>query len=75
MIPHDPKWDYVVRAYCPPNQGGGLLLETLHAGEASVGIEIAAYRLRMRRGEVDHIEVIKLKPPYGITMMYAREEA
>lgn len=56
---HD--WDYRIRGYRPPNQGGGLLLETVHRGEASRDIEIAAWRERIRRGEVDHIEVTNLK--------------
>lgn len=56
----EPYWDYRIRAYAPPNQGGGLLLETVHRGEASRDMEISVFRDRMRRGEVSHIEVIDL---------------
>jgi hypothetical protein len=51
-------WDYKIRAYLPPNKGGGLLVETVHRGESSRDMEISAFRGRMKRGEIGHIEVI-----------------
>lgn len=35
-----------------------MVLHTWHIGEASRDIEVAAYRERMKRGEITHIEVI-----------------
>ena len=64
-------WDYLIRAYAPANRGGGLLLVTGHRGEASRDIEIAAYRNRMARGDVSHIEVIALIEPYDRKTLYA----
>lgn len=60
----DGKWEYTIRAYRPPNQGGGLVLETVHVGTASRDIEIAAFRTRMRHGEIDHIDVIAHIEPF-----------
>jgi hypothetical protein len=53
-------WEYRIRAFRPPNQGGGLLIETVHRGEASRDMEIDVFKTRMKRGEVDHIEVIDM---------------
>lgn len=60
----DGRWAYTIRAYRPPNRGGGLLIETVHATAASRDIEVAAFRDRMRRGEVAHIEVIEHVEPF-----------
>jgi hypothetical protein len=54
------NWDYRIRGYAPPNQGGHLLLETVHRGEASRDMEISAWKARMARGEVSHIEVVDI---------------
>jgi hypothetical protein len=62
----DGKWEYTIRAYAPTNQGGHLLIETVHVGTASRDIELSAYRERMRRGDVGHIEVISHVKPFGI---------
>ena len=35
MTLRDSKWEYTIRAYRPPNLGGGLLMETVHIGTAS----------------------------------------
>lgn len=65
------EWLYRIRGYAPTNQGGELLLETVHASEASRDIEIAAWRARIRRGEVSHIEVVDLQKPFdGVTKIY-----
>lgn len=69
----DGRWAYTIRAYRPPNQGGGLLMETVHATQASRDVEIAAWKSRMRRGEIDHIDVIAHVEPYGVTTRYAGE--
>jgi len=61
----DGRWRYTIIAYRPPNQGGGVLNETVHETEASRDIELSVYRDRMRRGEVSHVEVIAHVPPYG----------
>jgi hypothetical protein len=47
-------WDYTIRIY----KGRSLLVETVHRGEASRDIEIAATMERLRRGEVSHFEVL-----------------
>jgi hypothetical protein len=67
----DGKWEYTIRAYRPPNQGGGLLIETLHVGTVSRDIELSVYRDRMARGEIDHLELIEHIEPFGTTMIYA----
>lgn len=64
------KWDYTIRAYRPPNQGGGLLIETVHKGTASRDIEVSVFKDRMARGEVDHIEIIAHVEPFGTTTLY-----
>lgn len=56
----DTWWEYRIRAYRSPNKGGGLLIETVHRGESSRDMEIAVFKERMKRGEVDHIEVIDM---------------
>jgi len=63
------KWEYTIKAYAPTNQGGHLLMETVHVGVASRDMEIAVFKERMRRGEVGHIEVITHIEPYGKEMM------
>ena len=68
-------WDYRIRAYRPPNKGGGLLIETVHKGEASRDAELAAFQARMKRGEISHVEVISFVEPYGVTTIYERREA
>lgn len=57
---------YTIKAYRSPNCGGGLVLVTQHATEMSRDVEIAAFRARMRRGEIGHIEVIAHVEPFGI---------
>lgn len=63
----DGKWEYTIRAYAPSNQGGGLLMETVHVGQASRDVEIEAFRSRAIRGEVGHLEVIAHVEPFGKT--------
>lgn len=53
-IPSDA--DYLVRGYSRAQVY--LLVETLHRSEASMRVEIEAWRARMRRGEVSRIEVV-----------------
>ncbi len=64
------KWEYTIRAYRGPNQGGGLVLETVHVGTASRDMEIAVFRTRMARGEISHIEVISHVEPFGTKRLY-----
>lgn len=49
--------DYTIKAFYPPNKGGGLAIHTWHIGTGSRDVEIAVFRERMARGEIDHIEV------------------
>ncbi len=56
----DQWWEYKIRAYYPPNQGGGLAIETVHRGEASRDLEIEVFKTRMKRREISHIEVIDM---------------
>lgn len=69
----DGKWEYTIRAYSPPNQGGGLVLETVHVGTHSRDTEIAVFQARMARGEIDHIEVISHIEPFGIRTIYGHD--
>lgn len=54
-------WDYRIRAYYPPNRGGGVAIETVHRGEASRDVEIAVFKERIRKGEISHIDVIDIE--------------
>ena len=69
----DGRWEYTIRAYRATNQGGGVLMETVHVGTASRDMEIAAYRARMRRGDVAKIEVIAHVEPYGTMTLYGTD--
>ena len=57
--------DYTIQAFFPPNRGGGEAIVTWHIGEASRDMEIAAFKARMARGEIDFIVVTNHVPPYG----------
>ena len=67
----DGKWEYTIRAFYPPNRGGGLADETVHVGTASRDIEISVFRERMARGEISHIEVTSHVEPYGTETIYS----
>ena len=55
-------WDYKIRGFASHNRGGGLLLETVHKGEASRNVEIEAWRSRARReGGISHVEVVDMR--------------
>jgi hypothetical protein len=69
----DGWWEYKIRAYRPPNKGGGLLIETVHRGEHSRDMEIGIFQDRMKRGEISHIEVIDMVN-YKTTTLYAGEK-
>jgi hypothetical protein len=64
------RWIYAIRGF----KGNRLLLETTHATEASKAIEIAAWRIRMARGEASHVEVTALTSPYGTETIYPTAE-
>lgn len=66
----DGKWRYTIRAYWPPNRGGGLAIETVHATEISRDIEIAAFQSRISRHEIDYIDVIAHIEPFGTTRIW-----
>lgn len=68
-MPVDGWWEYRIRAYYPPNKGGGLAIETLHRGESSRDMEISIFKDRMARGEIDHIEVIDMTT-YSVERIY-----
>ena len=67
----DGRWAYTIRAYAPTNRGGALILETVHANAQSKNIEVEAFRARMARREIDHIEVIAHVEPFGVERIYA----
>lgn len=60
------KWEYTIRAYRPTNQGGALLMETVHVGKPSRDMELSVFLTRRERGEVGAIQVIAHVEPYGI---------
>lgn len=62
--------DYTIKAFYPPNKGGGLAIHTWHIGTGSRDIEIAVFRERMARGEISHIEVTSHVEPYGTETYY-----
>jgi len=66
----DGKWEYTIRAYRPPNLGGGLLMETVHIGTASRDAEIAAWRARLKTGGIAYIEVIAHIDPFDTIRIY-----
>lgn len=63
----DGHWEYTIRAYRPTNQGGDLVMETVHVGTVSRDLELAVFRERRARGEIGVIEIIAHVEPYGIT--------
>ena len=67
------KWHYTIKAYRPINQGGGLVLETVHVGIASRDMELSVFRDRMARGEIDHVVVIEHVEPFRRATLYARD--
>lgn len=58
--------DFIIRGYAghkhPGARRGAMVLETTHKSEASASIEIEAYRERMKRGEIDHVELLDCRP-------------
>ena len=69
------KWEYTIKAYYPsnvplPHIPNALAIETTHIGKASRDTEIAAFRERMNRNEISHIEVISHVPPFSIDTIY-----
>lgn len=67
----DGRWEYTIRAFRPPNKGGGLAIETVHVGTASRDIEIGAFKARMARGEISHIEVVTHIEPFGTMTIWS----
>jgi hypothetical protein len=55
MIRSESPWR--VRGYAPVNQGGRLLLETVHQTDVSKDIEVDVWKARRARGEVGRITV------------------
>ena len=51
------KWDFTVAGY----RGATLLVETGHRGVSSMETEVAVWKARMKRGEVDKIIVKDLR--------------
>jgi hypothetical protein len=55
-------WDWVVRCYYgdnvrPPRTAGGLAIETVHRGDSSKDVEVAAARSRADIGAIDVLRV------------------
>lgn len=65
------QWEYTIKAFYPPNRGGGLAIETGHDGLASRDIEIAVFRERIKRGEISHIEVTSHVEPFGTETIWS----
>lgn len=63
-----------VRGFAPVNQGGHLLLETWHDSVPSKDMEVAAWRTRMRRGEVGRIEVDDHEYPQRSEVIYSTDQ-
>lgn len=61
-IPNDALW--IVEAYRPPNQGGGMLFSTWHRTDASKDIEVSAIKSRMSRGEISSARVVHRQSPF-----------
>lgn len=57
-IPNDADW--VINAY----KNKQILIETWHRGQASLSMEIEAFMDRIRRREIDYIDVIQRVPPF-----------
>ena len=51
---------HLLRIYAPVNQGGHLLIETWHIGDASMRMELAVAKTRYERGEVGHVQLVDL---------------
>lgn len=76
-----PGWDFRICGYATPNYSrdigvpvGAKLCETTHKGESSAYVEIEAWKERMRRGEVGHVELIDLRLGGNLTNLHVRPE-
>ena len=54
------SWDFKVGGY----RKGQLLVETVHKGAASMEMEVAVWKDRMRKGECDLIVVADMRPKW-----------
>lgn len=54
------EWDFVVSGFSK----GQLLVQTTHKGEASMQVEVEAWKARMRRGECDKIVISDQRPKW-----------
>ncbi len=63
------RHDYTIRAYLSL-RSDDLVIETWHDGVASKNAEIAAFRVRMRSGEIAYIEVYSYVDPVGFTQIF-----
>lgn len=57
-IPSDADW--VINAY----KRGQILIGTWHRGLSSRDMEISIFKERIKRGEIDYIDVIGREPPF-----------
>jgi hypothetical protein len=69
------RWDFKVSGFSGAHHPtsipfGTLLLTTTHIGESSAYAEIEAWRSRMGRGEIDHVELIDLRPGGNLTDLH-----
>lgn len=63
--------DFTIRGYAGAKHSTlpvrALTLITTHGSEASAYMEIEAYRSRMKRGEISHVELIDNRPDGNLT--------
>jgi hypothetical protein len=63
--------DFTIRGYAgakhPSAPSRSHILTTTHGSESSAYVEIEAYKSRMRRGEVSHVELIDNRPDGHLT--------
>ena len=70
-------WKFRIRAFAGSRHGmaplGVLLFETVHGTESSAAVEIDACKSRMKRGEIEHAELIDLRPQGRLTNLNISE--
>lgn len=55
-------------------RGQQLLRETVHKNEISAYVELEAWRARMQRGDIGHVELIDCRPGGDLTNLHVYAE-